>query len=345
MKKIAILGTGINALGFYLGLSSKHKIDIYDFMGDRIVQSEINKTQTILYSNQVGGLSNHWHGVMPAYLFEDREFIALWNMLGKKCPKITNPKEKIFVMRQPVRTKTFFKNIIKLDNYCLKELQKKYDYIFLGLGIFGNAKLLNKNFDLNEIKINDHIVSYKNFQNSYKHSVELFFDGYTRKIIREGESIKIPRTSLGINKTNFKDYLMEKFSYSTSTRNIIKNIFSSRYFIQRVFEAIDNKFGILSKIKKQNFSLIYEQRFCRNAYIIKFKDDKLIFEQNKKFKNDELGSLHYSFSITDELKEELEKKQILLQPSCNYDQYFDDNHSDHQTMKSMLYAYKISRNI
>lgn len=344
--KVAILGTGISSLGFLAGLDTKHiKVDCYDFNGKDIFQHNINKSPTILYSNEKGGLSNYWHGVMPAYLFKDEDFQDLWKKLDRSVPEISNSNEKIFIMNNPIRSKNYFKEIKSIDSYNINKLKEKYDYIFLGLGVFGNSKVLNINYGLNDFTLNDHIVNYSSFDESYDHEVELFRSGYSRKISRKYNKILIPRTAIGIDKNNFREYLSEKFSYSTSTRNIIKNIFQSKFVFSRISEAIDNKFGLVSNFLRNNIGLIYEQQFKPEIYSLKIKKKKYILDVNSSIKKNELSSIHYSMNIDNTIRENLINEGIILQPSCDYLNYFHSYHSDHQTMKSMLYAYKISRNI
>ena len=263
--KIALVGSGLCAIGAYKALQNKEEIIIDHYTGNKKKEKFNYK-----YSNgqpvsslSKGGLSNYWHGVIPV----NNYFLNIpnYSLLLNEFYKIKNLKDySLFIPHRPIRGirelkkfKKAFKGQYNEKSFLVDSIEThknkvliqynnrtdEYDLLILAIGDIEASKLL-KIKDEN-IHFYDHInglSGYSEKLNNKKLTKALITkNGHLKKVFFEDKNLFYSFRPV-IGKLGNLQQRMSEINYGQRSLKIIFSIFKS-LSVNKINEAIYNRFG------------------------------------------------------------------------------------------------------
>lgn len=278
-----IVGMGLIATAVLKKGGVQKEILLIKPQGDNLTKKNLKEIESkwrqksILYSADKRGLSNLYHGVTPAQIYQDHEKTITNLDYANLKTKIVEIKDYSFVPYKVERTKINIKN----TKYINVENLKNYEKVNLCSSVIGNLRILMKLGEIEKsIKVGDHLV-VKLCSIKYEEYLEKIG---SKGVVHTPTGVLFKHMDFGDLDTrvffrpNYGDNININF---TDTVNGIAKFLINKNSIKRIKSSLYNKFGIKFPATRVD---IYAQIPIRDLYcvsefsIVESLDSEIIFK-------------------------------------------------------------------
>jgi hypothetical protein len=276
--RVALIGSGLTAVGALLALQRIRGLQLDHYIGDNgnAAKSWSYYNEQMASSVQAGGLSQFWHGVIPVIsdYSSDADFRQIFNYFYGSIDE----QSDLFIPYRPIRGKIVCRKLIStmdlkaltikgmadlnLIEFCSGETHREssfneYDLIILAIGELEFSELLHLKGIKHEVV--DHICGFVG-----KSHISNFADALNVKHVWTGHyrrCILVSDTTIFTGRPAASHFLpkkkMAEINYGVSKKEIMAQLLKAGN-IGKIKEAIFNRYGLT--ITKTDYLNIHYQK-------------------------------------------------------------------------------------
>lgn len=277
--KVALIGSGISSIGAIMSLVQRTDISVDHYLGCSSKNSFNHKyvNGQPASSLSAGGLSQHWHGVIPITNYH-RSIVNFDRLFNHFYPKNLVDNYDLFVPLRPLRGLVQTKKNISIFKGKYKNIQDlviqiertgtrwkvqctagqdSYDLVILCAGDIEILKVLG--IKPSSAELYDHVNGYlgtaENTNFDPKLETRLMLHGHTKKIFWESSSSIFMSRPVVSKKTNSN--ALAQINYGLTKSGVIADLLKNLN-VNKLNEAFYNRFGV--RFLKENTSSLHFQK-------------------------------------------------------------------------------------